>query len=162
MKSQEGNTKGVNEKMKMNQKGNDYFETPPEIFKQLDDIFHFNLDCAANAENAKCARFLNEELDGTVIGWHNNRCFCNPPFSKKAEFIKKAYNEVINKDCPICVMILPLNCIDTKVWHEYIEGKFHYEILKGRIAFIDPETKQPKKGNNSGTVIVYFKKKIKV
>ena len=52
--------------------------------------------------------------------------------------------------------------MDTKVWHEVIEGRYHYEILKGRIAFIDPETKQPKKGNNSGTVIVYFKKKIEV
>ncbi len=26
-----------------------------------------------------------------------------------------------------------------------VEGKFHYEILQGRISFIDPETKEPKK-----------------
>lgn len=35
-----------------------------------------------------------------------------------------------------------------------------YEVLEGRISFIDPATNKPKSGNNSGTVIVYFKKKI--
>lgn len=63
-------------------------------------------------------------------------------------------------NCPICVMILPLNSMDTQAWHKFIEGKFHYEILQGRISFIDPETQKPKSGNNSGTVIVYFKKRI--
>lgn len=90
------------------------------------------------------------------------RAFCNPPFSQKAEFIEKAHKEVQAGNCPICVMILPLNSMDTKVWHEIIEGRYHYEILKGRISFIDPETKQPRKGNNSGTVIVYFKKRIQI
>ena len=57
-------------------------------------------------------------------------------------------------------MILPSLCMDTRAWHEYIEGRYHYEILEGRISFIDPETGKTKSGNNSGTVIVYFKKKI--
>lgn len=150
--------------MIMNQKGkgNDYFETPVHIFNQLDDIFNFNCDVACNPQNACCINFISEDDDSLKINWGNYRCFCNPPFSKKAEFIKKAYEEVMNGYCPICVMILPLNSMDTKAWHEFIEGKFHYEILQGRISFIDPETKRPKKGNNSGTVIVYFKQKIKV
>ena len=53
------------------------------------------------------------------------------------------------------------NSMDTKAWHKYIEGKFVYEILEGRISFIDPQTKKPKSSNNSGTVIVYFKKRIR-
>ena len=52
--------------------------------------------------------------------------------------------------------------MDTKAWHKFIEGKFHYEILEGRVSFIDPETQKPKSGNNSGTVIVYFKKRIEI
>ena len=151
--------------MKMNQKGrgNDNFETPDYIFIQLDNIFHFNMDVAASKENAKVAHcFFDKDENAILKHWGGHRCFCNPPFSNKAEFIKKADYEVQNDYCPICVMILPLNCMDTKIWHEVIEGKYYYEILKGRIAFIDPETKKPKKGNNSGTVIVYFKKKIEV
>ena len=144
----------------MNQKGhgNDEFETPDSIFKQLDYIFNFQIDAAATLNNKKCPYYFPDAMCGE---W-NGRTFCNPPFSKKADFIQKAHEEVQQKRCPIVVMILPLNCMDTKVWHEVIEGRYHYEILKGRIAFIDPETKKPRKGNNSGTVIVYFKKRIKI
>lgn len=144
--------------MKMNQKGNDNFETPNYIFEQLDRIFNFEVDVAATADNKKCVNYYGNALDGNCI-W-TGRCFCNPPFSKKAEFIRKADEQVNEGNCHICVMILPLNCMDTKVWHEVIENKYHYEVLKGRIAFIDSLTKLPRKGNNSGTVIVYFKKKI--
>lgn len=147
--------------MKMNTKGNDYFETPMSIFRQLDRIFKFNLDVACNEHNAKCYNAITEKTDALSQDWYG-RCFCNPPFSKKAEFIKKAHDEVLSENCPVCVMILPLNCMDTKVWHEYIEGKFHYEILKGRVSFITPETGKAQCGNNSGTVIVYFKQKIQV
>ena len=148
--------------MKMNQKGrgNDEFQTPDYIFNQLDNIFNFQIDLACNIFNKKCDISFIDSLASNTF-W-SGRCFCNPPFSKKAEFIKKADEQVQNGFCPICVMILPLNSMDTKVWHEIIEGRYHYEILKGRISFIDPKTKQPKKGNNSGTVIVYFKKRIEI
>lgn len=146
--------------MKMNQKGkgNDEFETPDYIFKQLDNIFNFQIDLACTVLNRKCDISFTDFLTCNWLG----RCFCNPPFSKKAEFIKKAHEQIEQGICPICVMILPLNCMDTKIWHEIIEGRYHYEILKGRISFINPETKQPQKGNNSGTVIVYFKKRITI
>lgn len=150
--------------MIMNQKGkgNDYFETPAYIFEQLNNVFKFTLDVAANTSNRKTEFFIDEKQNALKTDWGRERCFCNPPFSKKAEFIEKAYNEVMNANCPICVMILPLNSMDTKAWHKFIEGKFHYEILQGRIAFIDPNTGMPKSGNNSGTVIVYFKKRIEI
>lgn len=146
--------------MKMNQKGrgNDEFCTPDYIFEQLDKIFYFEFDAACDVYNCKCAHGSPDSLN---INWEK-RTFCNPPFSKKADFIKKADAEVQNGNCPICVMILPLNCMDTKVWHDVIVSRYHYEILKGRIAFIDPDTQKPQKGNNSGTVIVYFKRKIQI
>ena len=128
--------------MKMNQKGrgNDEFETPDYIYNQLDRIFNFEFDVACNVWNCKIKDIrFPDNFDGL-----------------------KANSEVQYNNCPICVMILPLNSMDTKVWHEVIENKYHYEILKGRIAFIDPQTHEPKKGNNSGTVIVYFKKRITI
>ena len=150
--------------MKMNQKGrgNDNFETPDYIFNQLNAIYDFTFDVACNESNCKCPYGYDENWNALSDASWFGRCFCNPPFSKKAEFIRKADHEVQSKHCAICVMILPLNCMDTKIWHDVIEGRYHYEILKGRIAFIDPETQKPKKGNNSGTVIVYFKKRIEV
>ena len=88
------------------------------------------------------------------------RVFCNPPFSRKAEFIEKAYNEVLFGDCPIVVMVLPSNCQDSRSFQQFIKKNFFYETLSGRVAFINPETGKPMKGNNSGTTIVYFKRDI--
>jgi len=147
--------------MIMNQKGNDEFCTPKHLFEQLDVIFNFEFDVACTKDNCLCNKgFFDGILDGLQESWKEYRCFCNPPFSQKAKWIAKAYYEVMTGTCPICVMILPTNCMDSKVWHKYIEGKFFYEILEGRVSFIDPKTGKPKIGNNSGTVIVYFKKRI--
>lgn len=150
--------------MIMNQKGrgNDCFQTPSYIFKQLKDIFDFQIDVACTYSNCCCSDgfYFDKGLDALKENWGGYRAFCNPPFSQKAKFIEKAHNEVQNGNCPICVMILPLNSMDTKAWHKFIEGRYHYEILQGRISFIDPDTGKPKSGNNSGTVIVYFKKRI--
>lgn len=146
----------------MNVKGNDNFRTPDHIFNQLNDIFNFTLDAACTLEDCKCFKgfYHDEGIDALKISWGGERVFCNPPFSQKAAFIEKAYNEVINGDCPICVMVLPSNCQDSKAFQSFIKKNFFYETLSGRVAFIDPETKQPMKGNNSGTTIVYFKKDI--
>ena len=148
--------------MKMNVKGNDNFRTPQGIYDQLDRIFNFTLDAACTREDCKAPDGLyhDEGIDALACSWGGDRVFCNPPFSQKASFIKKAYEEVINGDCPIVVMVLPSNCQDSKSFQQYVKKNFFYETLYGRVAFIDPETKQPMKGNNSGTTIVYFKKDI--
>ena len=148
--------------MKMNVKGNDNFCTPDHLFEQLNQIFNFTLDAACTSENCLCKYgfCFDRGIDALQNSWKGQRVFCNPPFSQKAAFIEKAYNEVINGDCPVVVMVLPSNCQDSKAFQQYIKKKFFYETLSGRVAFIDPETNKPMKGNNSGTTIVYFKKDI--
>lgn len=148
--------------MKMNVKGNDNFRTPDHIFKQLNDIFNFTLDAACTTEDCKCPSgyCFDTGVDALKMSWGGERVFCNPPFSKKAEFIAKAYNEVVNGECSVVVMVLPSNCMDCRAFHKYIYKQFYYEILEGRVSFIDPTTGKAAKGNNSGTTIVYFKKGI--
>lgn len=148
--------------MKMNVKGNDNFETPDSLYDQLNSIFKFTVDAACTTSNCKCARgfFIDYDIDGLEESWDGERVFCNQPFSQKAKWIVKAHSAVQYGGCPICVMILPSNCMDGDAFQTYIYPNYHFEVLKGRVSFIDPETKNPKKGNNSGTVIVYFKKKI--
>lgn len=98
--------------MKMNVKGNDNFQTPDHLFKQLNDIFNFTVDAACTTKDCKCVNgfYYDRGIDALKVSWGNERVFCNPPFSQKAAFIEKAYNEVINGDCPVCVMVLPSNC----------------------------------------------------
>ena len=83
--------------MKMNVKGNDNFRTPQGLYEQLDRIFNFTLDAACTREDCKAPRGLyhDEGVDALEISWGGERVFCNPPFSRKAEFIAKAFSEVM-------------------------------------------------------------------
>lgn len=40
----------------------DEARTPPEIFRKLDDEFHFDLDVAANGNNSLCGRGRTNNL----------------------------------------------------------------------------------------------------
>ena len=42
----------------------DLWETPQDLFDELDKEFHFNLDVCALPENTKCAAYYTPEMDG--------------------------------------------------------------------------------------------------
>ena len=44
----------------------DMWETPQELFDELDREFHFTLDVCAVPENAKCERYFTPAQNGTV------------------------------------------------------------------------------------------------
>ena len=68
----------------------DDLETDPELFARLDERFHFTLDVAASAENAKCKHFYSKEVDGLVQTWSCERVWCNPPYSALEAWVSKA------------------------------------------------------------------------
>ncbi len=144
--------------MKMNQKGEDGMMTPPKLFHQLNRVFKFTYDAACTNKNclAPTGAYFDDDLDGLKASWRDHRVFCNPPFSGKKAWIEKAHREVREGGCPVCVMVLPSNSMDSAPWHDFIYGNYFYYVVNGRISFIDPKTMKPKVGNNSGTVIVYF------
>ena len=47
----------------------DDWETPQELFDQLDRMFHFTLDAASSDENAKCQKHFTAEDDGLKQDW---------------------------------------------------------------------------------------------
>lgn len=59
----------------------------------------------------------------------------------------------------IVVMILPLNSVSNPIFNDKVFGKYFYEILTGRISFLDQNNK-PVNGNQTGTIVIYFKKRI--
>lgn len=146
--------------------GENSMVTPPELFAQLARIFTFDYDAACTEQNCLCATgaFFDAGINGLVASWRGRRVWCNPPYSQKAAWIKKASEEVEFGGCHVCVMILPTNSMETPAWHRYIYGQYHYEILSGRVAFIEPITGKPQPraaGNSSGTTIIYFMKKVR-
>jgi hypothetical protein len=145
----------------------DEWKTPGWLFNQLNARFNFTIDAAAHhwackvyqekIINGKVVNWPNFFADGLEASWKNHRVWCNPPFSDKKTWIKKAHDEVLS-DCPLCVMPLP-NCIDTIYFNKYIDKKFHWEHLPYRVSFLD-ENNKPISGNPSGTILVYYWDKI--
>lgn len=58
------------------------WETPKDFFDALNAEFNFTLDAASSAENAKCAKFFDEAIDGLAQSWEGERVWINPPYGR--------------------------------------------------------------------------------
>lgn len=47
----------------------DEWETPQDLFDQLDAEFHFDFDACATSENAKLLAYFDKDLDGLKFSW---------------------------------------------------------------------------------------------
>ena len=111
----------------------DQWETPQELFNQLDQEFNFNLDVCALPENAKCENYYSPEIDGLSQQWLGS-CWMNPPYGRQiGKWVKKAYDEHLIHGSRI-VCLLPART-DTKWFHDYILGKAEIRFIKGRLKF---------------------------
>lgn len=104
------------------------WETPQDLFDELDKEFNFTIDVASNEENHKCNRYYTEKENGLLQDWNNEMVWCNPPYGRKiGEWVKKASKNKV-------VMLLPART-DTKWFHEYIYNKAEIRFIKGRLKF---------------------------
>ena len=116
------------------------WETPDDLYGQLDAEFHFTLDVCANASNAKCIDFLDHDT-GLSSLWHGT-CWMNPPYGRRiTAWIEKAYMESIVQGNATVVCLLPART-DTKWFHNYcVHGEIRF--LKGRLRFKGAEGSAP-------------------
>ena len=112
--------------------------TDPKLFRFIDDEFHFTLDVAANADNAKCERYFTKGDDGLIQSWAGEVVWCNPPYSELRAWVAKATAET----SATVVMLLPANRTEQPWWQEYIEpyrdggGRVETRFLAGRQKFV--------------------------
>ena len=85
---------------------NDDRRTPRALFDKLNEVFRFELDLAASAENTLCKQFYCLADDAFVHEWGNVPSFCNPPYSRGQLFkwVEKASRE---HDPQPVVMLIP-------------------------------------------------------
>ena len=119
----------------------DEWATPLGIYEELNKEFNFNLDPCATATNAKCLKFFTKETDGLSQAWGGYRVFCNPPYSKIADWVKKAYYEG-RKDNTLVVLLIPART-DTRYFHDFIMHRAEIRFLKGRLKFGDAKNSAP-------------------
>jgi len=111
----------------------DEWATPQELFDEINNEFHFDLDPCATEENHKCERYVTKEQDGLKISWGGCRVWCNPPYSQIDKWVAKAFYETKN-DNTLVVLLVPSRT-DTRYFHNYIYNRAEIRFIKGRVKF---------------------------
>ena len=88
---------GRRRRMKMNVKGNDNFQTPDHIFKQLNDIFNFTLDAACTTENCKCKYGFgfDDGINALEVSWGGIACFAIRRSAKRQPLSKRLMTRLL-------------------------------------------------------------------
>lgn len=122
-----------------NGKGNieerDVWQTPKELFNNLNKQYFFEFDCCANSDNTKCKNFSNDfESISTTID--TVMCWMNPPFTKAFDMFNH-FTKIVKKG----VAIYRCDNLETKVWQDVIlpnaswvlipKGRINYESISG-------------------------------
>ena len=109
----------------------DEWETPQELFDDLNEEFNFTLDPCCTKETAKCHKYYTIEDDGLSIPWSGERVFMNPPYSNITPWMKKAYESY-----DLVVALVP--AWTDRIWyHDYVYKKeCDIRFLKGRVRFL--------------------------
>jgi len=111
------------------------WETPRELFIELDKEFNFTLDPCATKENTKCKKFYTSKEDGLKQSWEGEKVFVNPPYgSEIKKWVKKCYEES-KKPNTIIVLLIPART-DTSYFHDYIYKKTELRFIRGRLKFL--------------------------
>jgi len=110
----------------------DLWETPLDLFQELDAEFGFTLDVCALPTNAKCRKFFSPAEDSLKQRW-TGTCWMNPPYGRNiGSWVRKAWES--SRDGATVVCLLPART-DTKWWHEYVAHASEIRYVRGRLRF---------------------------
>lgn len=110
----------------------DLWETPLDLFEELDAEFRFTLDVCALPANAKCRKFFSPAEDSLKQRW-TGMCWMNPPYGRTiGSWVKKAWESAQGGATVVC--LLPART-DTRWWHEYVAHASEIRYVRGRLRF---------------------------
>ena len=116
------------------------WETPQNLFDELNNEFHFTVDVASSDSNYKVDKHYTIKENGLIQDWAHEVVWCNPPYGRKiSEWVEKAFYSGA-----LVVMLLPART-DTKWFHKYIYNKHCVEVrfIKGRLKFGEQKNSAP-------------------
>lgn len=120
----------------------DEWATPQDFYEQLDNEFGFTLDPCSTEENHKCENYYTMKENGLLQDWGGGqRVFCNPPYSKIADWVEKAFREA-QKDNTIVVLLIPSRT-DTRYFQNFIYHRAEIRFVKGRLKFGNSKNSAP-------------------
>ena len=109
----------------------DQWETPQDLFDELNEKYQFDIDVCALPENAKCDKYFSPEDNGLSKMW-SGTCWMNPPYGREiGKWMLKAFHEGCNGSTVVC--LVPART-DTAWWHDFaMKGEITF--LRGRLKF---------------------------
>jgi phage N-6-adenine-methyltransferase len=112
----------------------DLWETPKELFDEIDNIFKLDLDVCAERSTAKIKdAFIAGEKDGLIESWSGRRCWMNPPYSKKRLWLEKAHTESF--DGALVVALIPYSP-GARWFNDCVRHRATVWAYLGRIQFV--------------------------
>lgn len=109
----------------------DHWSTPDSVYRELDKEFSFTFD--------PCP--LYSKVSGLSDAWRG-RVFCNPPYSKIEQFIRKGLWHLHARECELLVFLVPART-DTKWFHDYCLSAGEIRFIKGRLKFGNAKNSAP-------------------
>lgn len=134
----------------------DSWRTPPWLFAWLDERFEFDVDLAADDENALCGVYYTRETNALSERWHvpgiAHRGFLNCPYSDIDQWVDKAVHEQARGF--LTVMVMPSPNGEDRFAQVFTHASEIIDII-GRVAFLRPDGTECKQ-NTRGTSIYIF------
>lgn len=133
----------------------DLWQTPINLFNQLNKEFNFACDVAASRDNRLCKMYFDEAGNALdpMCDWFKSN-WCNPPYSKILPWVQKARIE--HEKGKSIVMLVPGDT-SVKWFKEAYESCNEVRFISGRLSFINAETQKPVSGNNKGSVLFIWR-----
>ena len=126
----------------------DEYPTPDWLYQPLNEVFHFEVDVAANSHNHKCKKFFNAQQDGLKQDWTKfNSVWCNPPFSSIGDWVQKGYEAALTGTN---VAIVSMTNSETRWFQEYCWCA-DLLLVNGRVQFNNAA-----EANRFGSIVILF------
>lgn len=145
--------------------GHDYWHTPPELYGLLDEEFHFQCDAAATAENTLCPLWCGLDkvpggfaFDALTSDWsfggQATSIYCNPPYSKMADFVYRAWDQCQANKLTV-VLLIPAYTDPAYWWECIVPHADEIRFLRGRVSFLERGLK--KESARFPSVVIVFR-----
>lgn len=107
------------------------YETPDSLFSQLNNIFKFKIDLAADENNYKVEKYLSVKENSLEDPWmYKGWGWLNPPYGREIDkWISKAYIKKAK------VVLLSPSRTETIYFHEFTINADYILFIKGRLIF---------------------------
>ena len=139
----------------------DFWRSPPEVVAELGlEVGGWAFDAAASEADHIAPAYFDPEVDSLGRPWPAAPAFCNPPYGNTGPgrnllaWVQHGAKQARALRAPVCLLV------PATLEAAHIEAALHkgaaVEVIKGRLAFIDPARRRPVSGYRHASAAIWF------